>query len=85
MRPLGTDVRVAKPFGDDGSIAPRDFEHLIGHVHADAAPSGRRLRANETDFSASLPRSRRSRPVSDNVTGHAAVILLDDFLRDDLR
>ncbi len=80
------DVAVADAFGDDRRVAAGDVEHLVGHVHADdSCPAADDLRGDEADF------ARAAAEVEHRLAGMqvlagiaAAVVALDDLLRDDL-
>src|SRR5207249_4895648 len=81
------DVRVSDAFRDDRRVAAGDFEHLIGHVHADDL-AGRPddLRRDETNLAGPAAEIEH-RLAFANIPARiaAAVILRDDFLRYDFQ
>src|SRR5206468_3965837 len=79
-------VRVAEAFGDDRRIAPRDLQHLVGHIDAnDFTVRPDDLCGDETDFSRAAAQIEDRFAFTQVTRGIAtAVIALDHFSWNDL-
>ena len=80
------DVGVTDVFGNDGSIAVGDFEHVVGHINADDfAFRADHLRGDEADFSGARAEVEHGFAGIEPLGGvSAAVIFFDDFSGDGL-
>ena len=75
------DVGVADVFRDDGSVAAGDFEHVVGHVHADDFSGGADdLGGDKADFTGAGAKVEHGFAGAQVLGGiAAAVIFLNDF------
>ena len=79
------DVGIADALRDDGRVAACDFEHVVGHIHADNAPlRADHLRGDEANFPRAAAEIEHGLAFADiGARVAAAVVALNDFLRND--
>ena len=81
------DVIVANSLGDDRRVPIGDFKHRVGHIDTDYfSGAANNLRSNKADLSRSGSEIQNRLSFVDVLGGIAAAIVsLDDFIRNDLQ